>query len=29
MLTVTGVTFSLLGDGLAEVLHPVRKTQIR
>ena len=27
MLTSTGVTFSLLGDGLAEVLQPVRKTQ--
>jgi peptide/nickel transport system permease protein len=27
MLTITGVTFSVLGDGLAEVLQPVRKTQ--
>lgn len=27
MLTITGVTFSLLGDGLADVLQPVRKTQ--
>ena len=27
MLTITGVTFSLLGDGLAEVLQPVRKTR--
>jgi peptide/nickel transport system permease protein len=26
MLTVTGVTFSVLGDGLAEVLQPIRKT---
>jgi peptide/nickel transport system permease protein len=29
MLTVTGVTFSLLGDGLAEMLRPIRKTQSR
>jgi peptide/nickel transport system permease protein len=28
MLTITGVTFSLLGDGLAEVLQPVRNTLI-
>jgi peptide/nickel transport system permease protein len=27
MLTITGVTFSLLGDGLGEILQPVRKTQ--
>jgi peptide/nickel transport system permease protein len=27
MLTITGVTFSLLGDGLGEVLQPIRKTQ--
>ena len=26
MLTLTGVTFSALGDGLAEMLQPVRKT---
>jgi peptide/nickel transport system permease protein len=26
MLTVTGVTFGVLGDGLAEVLKPIRKT---
>jgi peptide/nickel transport system permease protein len=25
MLTLTGVTFSVLGDGLAEVLQPIRK----
>ena len=29
MLTITGVTFSMLGDGLAEVLQPVRITQSR
>jgi peptide/nickel transport system permease protein len=27
ILTITGVTFSLLGDGLGEILQPVRKTQ--
>jgi peptide/nickel transport system permease protein len=25
MLTITGITFSVLGDGLAEVLQPIRK----
>jgi peptide/nickel transport system permease protein len=25
MLTLTGLTFSLLGDGIADVLQPVRK----
>jgi peptide/nickel transport system permease protein len=29
MLTMTGVTFSVLGDGLAEVLQPIRKTLSR
>jgi peptide/nickel transport system permease protein len=29
MLTLTGVALSLLGDGLAEVLQPVRKTHRR
>jgi peptide/nickel transport system permease protein len=28
MLTITGVTFSLLGDGLADVLQPVRNARI-
>ena len=27
MLTITGVMFSLLGDGLAELMQPVRRTQ--
>jgi ABC-type dipeptide/oligopeptide/nickel transport system permease subunit len=26
MLTLTGLVFSLLGDGLAALLQPVRKT---
>jgi peptide/nickel transport system permease protein len=28
MLTITGLTFSVLGDGLAEVLQPIRKTSL-